>query len=54
MNDELDDCEDGCCCECGGEGWIAADCFEDTCCCADPELEHGVDPCPICNPKGTR
>lgn len=40
------------CFECGGEGWVTADCFEDTCCCADPELEHGIIPCPNCNPRG--
>ena len=48
--DDFDD-EDGCY-ECGGEGWITAECFEDTCCCADPEAEHGSIPCPLCNPKG--
>lgn len=40
------------CYECGGEGWIVDDCFEDTCCCADPECEHDVIPCPNCNPRG--
>jgi hypothetical protein len=40
------------CGECGGEGWITADCFEDTCCCAYPDLQHGVIPCPVCNPSG--
>jgi hypothetical protein len=44
--------EDADYCECGGEGWIAGDCDEDCCCCADPELEHGFWPCPICNPTG--
>ena len=29
--------EDDECYECGGEGYIVADCFEDSCCCADPE-----------------
>lgn len=38
------------CGECGGEGWVVADCFEDTCCCADPELEHGMVRCD-CNPR---
>ena len=37
------------CGECGGEGYILADCFEDTCCCADPETSHGMVRC-ICNP----
>jgi hypothetical protein len=39
------------CYECGGEGYIVADCFEDTCCCADPESEHGLIPCPLCGGK---
>lgn len=42
-----DDCE-----ECGGEGVILNDCFEDTCCCADPEEEHGYRDCPLCQPHG--
>lgn len=46
------DPEDDDCYECGGEGWIVDDCFEDTYCCADPEWDHGVIPCPVCNPKG--
>lgn len=41
------------CGECGGEGWVTADCFEDTCCCADPETSHGVVRC-ICNPPKLR
>jgi hypothetical protein len=41
------------CGECGGEGWVLADCFEDTCCCADPELEHGLVRC-ACNPPKAR
>jgi hypothetical protein len=40
---ELEDCY-----ECGGEGFIENDCFEDTCCCADPETSHGLRPCPVC------
>lgn len=42
---ELEECG-----ECSGEGWVTADCFEDTCCCADPEQSHGIVRC-ICNPK---
>jgi hypothetical protein len=42
---------DDCCYECGDEGWIIDDCFEDTCCCADEE-DHGWIPCPLCNPRG--
>lgn len=45
--DDLGPCE-----ECGDEGWILDDCFEDTCCCADPETQHGIIPCPMCNPEG--
>lgn len=48
-----DDQQEGCC-ECGGEGFIVDDCFEDTCCCADPETEHGIIPCPHCNAGGSR
>ena len=40
-----DDCPD-----CGGAGWIVDECFEDTCCCIDPELTHNIIPCPTCNP----
>ena len=36
------------CYECGGEGYVVAECFEDTCCCEDPEMEHGLIPCPLC------
>lgn len=48
--ESADDDED--CHECGGKGWIVDDCFEDTCCCADPEIEHGLIPCPLCNQEG--
>ena len=37
------------CSECGGKGWVVGDCFEDTCCCADPVLEHGLVRCGVCN-----
>ena len=46
---ERDYDEDDECGECGGEGWIDNDCFEDTCCCADPVASHGIRPCPLCN-----
>lgn len=36
------------CADCDGEGYALADCFEDTCCCANPELEHGMIRCPTC------
>lgn len=40
--------EDEVCYRCDGDGYIVADCFEDTCCCADPELEHDLIVCPVC------
>jgi hypothetical protein len=39
------------CWECGDEGYVLSDCFDDSCCCADPETEHGYEPCPVCNLK---
>lgn len=51
---DLLDYEDEDCYECGGERWVVADCFEDTCCCADPEASHGMVPCSLCNPTGDR
>jgi hypothetical protein len=47
-----DEPDDDCCPECGGEGYIVSGCFEDTCCCADPELEHDVITCPECHGTG--
>lgn len=44
--------DDDYCGECGGEGYVLRRCFEDTCCCADPELEHGFAVCPVCEGKG--
>lgn len=41
---EEDDCS-----TCGGDGLIERDCFEDTCCCADPIASHGLRRCPDCN-----
>ena len=40
------------CFECNGEGWILDDCFEDTCFCLNPEEDHDLIPCPVCNPGG--
>lgn len=51
--ESTDDDFDEECGECGGEGWILGDCFEDTCCCADPESEHGWIRC-NCNPPKMR
>lgn len=45
----LDD--DGECYECGGDGVVLDDCFDDTCCCADPE-DHGYVRCHVCGGKG--
>ena len=39
------------CYECEGEGFVLNECFEDTCCCADPELQHGYRICPVCRGK---
>lgn len=44
--------DDNACSRCDGEGWILGDCFEDTCCCEDPETEHDMIPCNLCNPGG--
>ena len=46
------DVDDNVCSRCDGEGWILGDCFEDTCCCEDPETEHDMIPCHFCNPGG--
>lgn len=47
---EFDDYDEECY-ECGGEGFIVAECLEDSCCCLDPEEDHGLIPCPVCNSK---
>lgn len=44
----MDEDDDGCP-YCDGDGFVVADCFEDTCCCAEPELEHDIIPCQHCN-----
>jgi hypothetical protein len=44
----FDDPDDDECYECGGDGYVLANCFEDTCCCADPETSHGYIKCPFC------
>jgi hypothetical protein len=49
-----DEQEEDFCSNCDGEGYIVDDCFEDSCCCADPETEHGVITCPTCQGKGHR
>jgi hypothetical protein len=50
QSQNYDEFDDGCY-ECGGEGYVLADCFEDTCCCADPESQHGYIVCPVCRGK---
>jgi hypothetical protein len=44
--------DDDVCVECDGEGYVLNDCFEDTCCCEDPEMEHGYGTCPSCGGRG--
>lgn len=46
-HDDDDDCP-----YCDGEGVIVQDCIEDSCCCVDPELEHGVMECWHCATTG--
>ena len=36
------------CPQCDDEGYVVAECFEDTCNCLDPELEHDLIPCSLC------
>ena len=40
------------CPDCGGEGYVEGDCFEDTCCCADPVTSHGLVKCETCGGRG--
>jgi hypothetical protein len=47
MADELNDL----CSTCGDAGWIVGPCFEDVCCCEDPDTHHRMIPCPDCNPE---
>lgn len=52
MDVEGDDWDnDGCCFNCGGDGFVVGECFEDSCCCANPELDHDLSPCPYCTVK---
>ena len=50
LDDDGDVCDE--CPRCGGEGYIEDDCFEDTCCCADPASSHGIVKCPTCQGTG--
>lgn len=52
MDDTRNDFDDDECPQCGGEGYVDNECFEDTCCCADPIKEHGFRPCPLCGGLG--
>lgn len=45
--DNSDEMADSCDC-CDGAGIVPAECSEDICCCAVPELAHDVMPCPVC------
>lgn len=40
------------CWSCGGEGYVLDDCFEDSCCCADPETDHDTVACEQCSGAG--
>lgn len=44
-SDELAECPD-----CDGEGMVEGDCFEDTCCCAEP---HELEDCTTCQGTGS-
>ena len=50
----LEDCdgEHHECPHCGGEGYVLGDCFEDTCCCADPDTAHDTVACEYCEGAG--
>lgn len=37
------DCEDG---------YVEGECGEDSCCCVDPQLEHGLVMCSACRGRG--
>lgn len=50
MSEDLDIDDE--CWNCGGDGYVLLDCFEDTCCCEDPEEEHGIMECPYCLERG--
>ena len=45
--DFMEDCPD-----CDGYGYVEGDCFEDTCCCADPLTSHGLVKCETCGGRG--
>ena len=36
------------CFDCEDSGYVLGDCFEDTCACAEPELEHDMIRCETC------
>ena len=48
QGDFSDSYEEDECYECHGDGVVFAECFEDSCCCANPEQDHNVIPCPVC------
>lgn len=40
------------CWDCGGDGYLLDDCGEDSCACAQPELDHDLIMCPTCRGTG--
>jgi hypothetical protein len=40
------------CEDCGGDGYVEAGCFEDSCCCANPEVDHDYETCHACAGSG--
>jgi hypothetical protein len=52
MHDDSCDGERHECHACGGAGYVLADCFEDTCPCADPETQHDLVACETCHGAG--
>ena len=44
--------EDDECWDCGGDGYILAYCGEDSCCCAEPDMDHDLIMCRTCRGKG--
>jgi hypothetical protein len=40
------------CWQCGGTGLRVGQCIESSCCCLDPEEEHGTFECDICGGSG--
>lgn len=45
--DDTDECP-----FCGGDGYVLDDCFDDACCCIDPETQHDLVECNVCSVVG--